>query len=169
MDLIQYLKKILDLINASAKKADESTDQKKIYLQLANALRLYYSGLNQIFVAKKVLSNINYSTFSISDDEKVHIENAGWVLDNSYNEETYIPSLKSNLILDIWSVLPADIKIKNDFFINLNKLVGAILNNSYTEEEITFKELSVINKSGEINFMTPENTLTIINKIIEEL
>lgn len=170
-NLIQYLKAIFDLSSEATKKASSATDKKNLYLKIANALRLYYLGFNQIFITKRLLSKIDFSTFSINDDEKIHIQNAGWLLDENYNNDTYISALKSNLILDLWSVLPLDIQnSKKDFFINLKNLVYACLNDAKILEDISFNDLNVAQKKGKsIDFMTPEITLKLAEKLIEEI
>lgn len=174
-NLILYLKAILDLSSEANKKASSATDtdKKNLYLKIANALRLYYLGFNQIFIIKKFLSKIDFSKFSIDSEEKIHIENAGWLLDENYNNDTYISALKSNLILDLWSVLPFDIQnnSKKDFFINLKNLVFACLNDAKILKDISFTDLGVeIKKAGAVvDFMTPEVTLKLVEKLIKEI
>lgn len=164
--LIPYLKEVYKLSKISAEK----TASDEVFARIANALRLYYLGLNQIFITKKILSNINFSNFSITEEEKIHLENAGWLLDEKYNNDVYISALKSNLILDIWSVLPIDFKNNKDlFFINFKKLVDACLNNGISNENITFTQPPINHISGIVNFMTFENTLKLIEELINKI
>ncbi len=164
--LIPYLKEIYKLSKVSSEKASSN----EVFARIANALRLYYLGLDQIFITKKILSNVNFSSFSISFEEKEHLENAGWLLDEKYNNDVYISALKSNLILDVWSVLPSDVKSRQDvFFVNFENLVNACLNNGNSDKTIVFTKPSINHTSGVINFMTFENILKLIEELINKI
>ncbi len=168
MDQIMYQKKVLDLISEVSKETS------KFYAQMANVLRLYYIGLNNIFITKKILKNINYSTIQLSDEEKRHLENTGWLLDDNYLNDVYLPALKTNLILDAWLTFKSNgktVSSKEEGFLGWYETLVASLNNdslgtSDKEMEIGGEKFK-ISKNGKVDFITPEVVLSLVNKIIE--
>ena len=108
-DVVKNLSEILKLIGkVEGCKEDkviaglEGVDTRKTFFEkLANSLRVYYLGIDIIFIVEKVLKNVNFSSFDLSSDEKKNVENAGWILDEKYLAE-YESILKMNLINDCW-------------------------------------------------------------------
>jgi len=172
MNLVEHLTKLNKLINEVSNTS--SIQDVNVRARVANVLRIYYLGLNQLFITQKILKNINFGQFIISGDEVDHIRNAGWILDEKYREDVYMPALKSNLIIDLWSVVPQEIKDKQEdsFIVNYNNLVTACLNNGKIKDEIKFDFDNVIinQKPGEeINSITSDIALMLFKKIIEKL
>jgi|SRR3989344_3954262 len=167
MDQILYQQKILDLIGEVSKESS------KFNSQMANVLRLYYLGLNSIFITEKVLKNVNFSSFDLSNDEKKHIENTGWVLDKKYLEDVYLPALKTNLILDTWLVFKENKKIKgiSEFEKKFQILIDSFFNGIKATEnvEIDLDGISLkLEKDKNITLITPDIALRIIEKTIQE-
>ena len=170
IDLLSNLDKVLSLIDETSQKQGET------FPRFANTLRLYYLGLNQIFVTKKILAETNFSNFQINNQERAHLENAGWLLDSAYYEDSYIPALRMNLLFDLWASIPKSEKESesfktNPFFQNYKILIDSCLKSNAMEAEntIDFSELEIsVQEGGSINFITPENILNIAKKLIEE-
>lgn len=168
MDQILYQQKVLDLIEKTSKESS------KFYSQIANVLRLYYIGLNNIFITEKVLKNVNFSSFDLSIDEKKNVENAGWVLDKKYLEDVYLPALKTNLILDAWLVFKENKKIEKvtEFEENFQILIDSFFNGiiATKDVEIDLDGISLkLEKDKNITSITPDIALKIIEKIIKEI
>lgn len=165
MDQIMYQKEVLDLIEKTSKETS------KFYSQIANVLRLYYIGLNNIFITEKVLKNVNFSSFNLSSDEKKNVENAGWLLDKKYLEDVYLPALKTNLILDAWLVFKENKKETSDFSKNFQILVDSFFNGSKATKdvEIDLDGISLkLEKDKSITLITPDIALRIIEKLVKE-
>lgn len=163
------LQSILDALNTIEEKVDD-----KFYAQIKNALRIYYLGINNIFIVNRILKNADFPSLDINNDEKPHIENAGWLLDQNYVNSVYVGVLKTNLILDTWLVFKSNTKPvspKDKDFIEWYEILVNSLNNDSKgivnkKIELNGKNLS-INKDETIDFITPEVVLNLVNKIIE--
>jgi len=174
METTAYLQKVLDVINHIEEKEDD-----KFYAQMKNALRVYYLGIDNIFIINRLLKNADFSSLNLSEDEKPHIENAGWLLDKNYVDDVYVGVLKANLILDVWLVFNSNKNNSNkktilpenkEFLDWFGSLVASLNNDSNgtgdKEVEIAGEKLR-IEKDKKIDFITPEIVLSLVDKIVE--
>lgn len=104
---VSYLSEILKLIakvkdssqnNEVIKSLNNDDTRKTFFEMLAGSLRVYYLGLDSIFIANK----INPPNFTYNESEVPHIEKFGWLLDEKYLVDVYLPILKMNLINNCW-------------------------------------------------------------------
>lgn len=170
MDLVEYLSKILLIIDKynSYKKND-------FHKKIINALRIYYLSFDSVFITKKILSNFNYSDIYISDNEKKHIENFGWTLDDNYLNDVYISAIKTNLLFDCWFVFQSSIKKQlpknNNLYINSYKtIIESLGNNNMLIKNINLKLDSgdIKKKKGvEIDFISPTVVLEMVCKLVD--
>jgi hypothetical protein len=169
METTAYLQKILDAINRIKEKEGE-----KFYAQLKNALRVYYLGIDSIFIVNRILKNSDFSSLNLSEDEKPHVENAGWLLDKNYINDVYLGVLKANLILDVWLVLNSNKKTafpeNRDFLEWYAALVNSLNNDSSgtddKETKIVTGEILKIEKDKKIDFITPEIVLNLVDEVV---
>ena len=98
-EILKLIDKIKESKNDKAIEILQEKDTRKTFFEmLAGSLRVYYLGLDSIFIANK----INHSNFTFNEFEVPHIERFGWLLDKKYLEDVYLPTLKMNLINDCW-------------------------------------------------------------------
>lgn len=169
MEMTNELQKVLDAINRIEEK-----EKYKFYAQMKNALRIYYLGLNNVFIVNRVLKNTDLSILELKNDEKHHVENAGWLLDQNYVNDVYMGVLKANLILDAWLVFKSNNKMVSfgdkDFLEWYEILVSSLNNDSIgtieKETEIDGEKLK-IEKDKKIDFITPEVVLSLVNEIVK--
>ena len=164
--MLMYQKKVLDLISEVSKESS------KFNSQMANVLRLYYLGLNSIFITEKILKNVNFSSFDLSSDEKKNVENAGWILDETYLKDVYLPALKTNLILDAWLVFKENKKDILDFEKKFQILINSFFNGIKATENVQIDlvdgDFLKLEKDEVITSITPEIVLSIVKTIIRE-
>jgi len=105
--LVEHLSSIFDLIKKIdnventeevIKILQEKDTRKTFFKMLASSLRIYYLGLDSIFIASK----IDFEKLNISATENIHVKNFSWVLDPKYQKDSYLTILKMNLINDCW-------------------------------------------------------------------
>lgn len=166
--LLSYQQKVLDLVNQT------TNDGVEFYAQITNVLRIYYIGLNNIFIVKKILKNINFSSMKLSSQEITNLENAGWLLDDNYLDSVYLPAIKTNLILDAWLTFKGNnIQVTNNdrsFIEFFEVLIDSLYNNSMGKKNIDTKlndEILRIIKDEKINFITMDVALDLVSRIIE--
>ncbi len=168
MDLTEYLNKIIDLVDEINKKGNHN-----FYLQMKNVLRIYYLGINNILVTKRVLKNISFDELDLSSRERDHIKNVGWLLDDNYVSETYLGVLKMNLILDSWVVLKSnkDLGKSNDLYENYGILIDSLYNSSEGTKTVDInlegKRKIEIKKNEKID-ISLEKVLELVKKIVGE-
>lgn len=108
-NIVDYLSKILkSLDKIEESKSDKAIEilqekdtRKTFFKMLASSLRVYYLAFNNIFIVNKIDKN-SIKLIPPEEGEKIHVENAGWLLGEKYLKDSYITVLKMNLINDCW-------------------------------------------------------------------
>ena len=155
------LDKILSVIN-NIKKEDD------LYSRIKNAVRIYYLSMNQVFIADRVLKNVNFSNINLNSSEIIHVENAGWVLDKKYLDDVYFSAVKTHFLFNIWYILKS-FDTENQYEElkdNLGILIDAVGNKFILAK--TFKFNGVEKNAGElVDFVTPDFILDIAKQFVK--
>lgn len=105
MNLLSYLLNILEVINllntrgTDARYAEHDV-RRTFFAKAANALRVYYLGMDSVFIVSKLSVVGSYPI-----EEVPHIENFGWIMPKESNAkflDTYHSMLKLNLLNGSW-------------------------------------------------------------------
>jgi len=168
MAVLNYLDNILGMIKSVASKSGTFNEQ------MANVLRLYYIGLNHIFITQEVLKKVPLSSVQLSGNEKTHVENAGWLLDKKYIDEVYMPALKTDLIFNAWLVFNAKKvgseganKFKGDFQVLIDSLFNDTVATGDVGIDLGDDKLTLV-KDEKVGSVTPEIALKLVQKLIDE-
>ncbi|PIR69103.1 hypothetical protein COU48_00360 [Candidatus Nomurabacteria bacterium CG10_big_fil_rev_8_21_14_0_10_03_31_7] len=155
------LDKILSVINNINKEDD-------LYSRIKNAVRIYYLSMNQVFISDRVLKNVNFSDINLNSSEIIHVENAGWVLDQKYLDDVYFSAIKTHFIFNVWYILKS-FDTENQYEElkdNLGILIDAVGNKFILAK--TFKFNGVEKNAGElVDFVTPDFILDIAKQFVK--
>jgi len=155
------LDKILSVINNINKEDD-------LYSRIKNAVRIYYLSMNQVFISDRVLKNVNFSDINLNSSEIIHVENAGWVLDQKYLDDVYFSAIKTHFIFNVWYILKS-FDTENQYEElkdNLGILIDAVGNKFILAK--TFKFNGVEKNAGElVDLVTPDFILDIAKQFVK--